>query len=625
MTLKEIAKLAEVSPSTVSKILHNKDEHIRKETRERVLDIVAQHQYVPYATSSATFSLPTKLLGVMFSDSTAKLILSQQLSITARENGYTLLFCPFSNEEEEKRCLELFKAHKVDGYLRERLPSKTYDIETTLSIPSVSFCIGQNPDPDCFCVDYRKLGYISTKKLVDMRHQQILCITEQMFITDEFIEGFKQCLSENQIPFYSNMVRFWSPEMLWSDFEIHRYTAAVCSSALLASQMLQFVQRHDLKVPTDFSICCIQHHHTTLYTTPVIHSVEIPLQQMGSKLCEQLIDKVNKKTSPPILLEYPEVVGKSIDIPRTLRDKKILVIGSVHTDTLLTVKKLPIGGEVTVVEKRLRLPGGKGLNQTLGASKLGADAYLISKIGQDYDGSTLYNFMMENNINTDGVLTDNISSTGHAYIAVQDDGESSITVYHGANQNLTAEDISRYEKLFENTALCLLQTEIPLETTLFAGKLAKKHSVVTVLKPCGVSSLSEELLKYIDILVPNEQEAQLLTPNLYTPEQQAEFFRSKGVATVIITLSDRGCYLQTEDKSAYFPAATFIATDTTGAADAFIATLGVYLSRGCSIEDAITYANYAAGYSITRQGVPPSLIDRAQLEFYVGEPKKVSN
>ena len=90
-----------------------------------------------------------------------------------------------------------------------------------------------------------------------------------------------------------------------------------------------------------------------------------------------------------------------------------------------------------------------------------------------------------------------------------------------------------------------------------------------------------------------------------------------GAKTVIITLGRSGCYVQSTSFSDYIPAANFIPVDTTGAADAFIAALAVYLSSGYSIENAAKIATYAAGFCISRQGVIPALVDRNSLETYI--------
>ena len=124
------------------------------------------------------------------------------------------------------------------------------------------------------------------------------------------------------------------------------------------------------------------------------------------------------------------------------------------------------------------------------------------------------------------------------------------------------------------------------------------------------------LLKKIDIFVPNRKELELLCPRQGTLEEKAQYFLDKGVGEVIVTLDEDGCLWMNDREIWKFQAADFEAVDTTGAADAFIAALAVYLSEGFTMKLAIQYATYAAGFSITRNGVPASMVDRSTMDIY---------
>ena len=123
----------------------------------------------------------------------------------------------------------------------------------------------------------------------------------------------------------------------------------------------------------------------------------------------------------------------------------------------------------------------------------------------------------------------------------------------------------------------------------------------------------------MDIFIPNKNELRSLFPGHASLEQKAQHFLDRGVKDVIITLGHRGCYWRNAETSEYFDAASFEVVDTTGAADAFAATLAVYLSRSYEMKMAIRYATYAAGFATTRQGVPPALVDQSTLELYLSD------
>ena len=257
------------------------------------------------------------------------------------------------------------------------------------------------------------------------------------------------------------------------------------------------------------------------------------------------------------------------------------------------------------------------MNQAIGAARLGHAVSLIGKVGNDYDSALIYNAMKENEVDIQGIGRDLCASTGKAYIHVQNDGESTISILTGANQHLGPQDIIDNERLFENAGYCLLPTEIPDTAIETAAKTAKKYGAGTILKPTLLEQIPDSILNNIDIFIPNRLEMAALCPGISTLSQQADSFIRKGVHTVIITLGHRGCYVKSDGCEHYYPAVGFVSVDNTGAADAFIAALASYLLYGYQLDEAVRIAGYAAGFCISRQGVVPALIDRNSLEAYI--------
>ena len=294
----------------------------------------------------------------------------------------------------------------------------------------------------------------------------------------------------------------------------------------------------------------------------------------------------------------------------------MIVVGSVNTDMYLKVDHLPASGKTAISTRSSLYPGGKGINQSVGAAKLGARVSLIGAVGNDVDSDRIYAALREHSVNSAGVRRCGDASTGKAFIFVQKDGDSMISILAGANGSLNAADIDRNIRVFENCSYCLVSTEIPEDVVLASLKAAKMHQTTTILKPSTIQTISDEILRYVDILIPNNEEICDLCPE-GTLREKAEHFLKKGVKSVIVTLGQNGSYLKEADKEAYFPAQKFQSVDNTGACDAFISALAVYLQSGYDIEKAIRIATYAAGFSITREGVYNALVDRSTLESYL--------
>ena len=141
--------------------------------------------------------------------------------------------------------------------------------------------------------------------------------------------------------------------------------------------------------------------------------------------------------------------------------------------------------------------------------------------------------------------------------------------------------------------------------------------MTTVLKPSACTFLPDELLDNVDMLIPNQEELQLLCPEGDTLEEKAKHYLESGISTVIVTCGSSGCYVRSKEVSEYIPAIDITAIDVSGAGDAFICCLVSYMIDGYDIVQASRIANYAAGLSTTRQGTVPALVNRTTLESYI--------
>ena len=245
------------------------------------------------------------------------------------------------------------------------------------------------------------------------------------------------------------------------------------------------------------------------------------------------------------------------------------------------------------------------------------DVTLIGKIGKDADGSIAHKMLSDHGIETASIITDYDSETGKAFILVEKNGDSIITITEGANSTLRPSDIREHEKFFKNTGICLLQTEVPIDAIQEAARIAKRHRALTILKPASITRMEDDAYENIDIFVPNRKEALVLSGKR-TVEEAADYFLTKGPHTVIITLDEDGTLLRTKDLTKYYPAPKVEVLDTTGGSDAFISALGVKLLEGCDFDHAIRAASLAAGFCISKTGVSNSMIDYLTLDRYLG-------
>lgn len=292
---------------------------------------------------------------------------------------------------------------------------------------------------------------------------------------------------------------------------------------------------------------------------------------------------------------------------------KIVVIGSSNTDMVVTTPKIPVQGETIMGNEFNVFPGGKGANQAVAAARADGNVSFIAKVGDDDFGRNAVLGYKEDKINTDNIFIDPNKPSGIAVIIIDENtGQNSIVVVGGANNNLSIDDIKTSEKIISEADVVLIQLEIPLEVVEFSLKLAKQYGVKTILNPAPAQFLSDDILRLVDIITPNESETQILTGlNLSSDEDvkmAAARLLEKVNDAVLVTLGSQGVYFISKNGvNGFVPTIKVEAIDTTAAGDVFNGYFAAALSVGKSFMESISVSNKAAAFSVTRKGAQPSI------------------
>ena len=300
---------------------------------------------------------------------------------------------------------------------------------------------------------------------------------------------------------------------------------------------------------------------------------------------------------------------------------RVTVIGSLNVDTILEIPRLPKPGETLAMHNQSFAGGGKGANQGIAAGRAGADTYFIGKVGDDENGKFMVNSMTESGINVDQITVTKDAKTGQAFILLDDEGQNSILVYGGANQELAATDVENAKNTIAQSDFIITQFETPLDVAEAAFKEAKANDVVTILNPAPArDTIPASLLAVSYLVVPNETECQTLTGVEITDEASmikgAEKLHAMGAKCVIITVGSKGAFYHTADGDTGFVDAFKVkAVDTTAAGDTFIGALSSQLNKDLSnLPDAIRFANRASSITVQRMGAHPSIPTLAEIE-----------
>ena len=293
---------------------------------------------------------------------------------------------------------------------------------------------------------------------------------------------------------------------------------------------------------------------------------------------------------------------------------KIVVVGSSNTDMVVRSEHLPVRGETVLGEKFIMTAGGKGANQAVAAARLGAEVTFVVRLGQDVFGDRALADYQAEGIKTDYIVRDDEEASGVALIVVDEAAENIIAVAPGANGRLSAEDVHAAEPAIKDADGVLLQLEIPLEAVRAAIELAQRHDVRVILNPAPARALPADVLRGVDVLTPNENEAAKLIGEQV--DSALEALIAHGVGSVVMTCGAEGCEVLSDGKRQHVSGFHVEAVDTTGAGDCFNGALAVALARGLKMADAARYANAAAALAVTRFGAQVAMpTDEEVREF----------
>lgn len=280
-------------------------------------------------------------------------------------------------------------------------------------------------------------------------------------------------------------------------------------------------------------------------------------------------------------------------------------------------------------------PGGAPANLAVAASRLGASAAFVGRVGRDSFGDFLRRTLEENHVNTAGLSVDPVQHTTLAVVSLDASGERNFSFYRdpSADVNLTFEDIP--QDLLSNTKILhfgsvSLTAEPARSATLKAAEAAKAKGAVISYDPNYRASLwSDEQtaiekmlqpLPLVDILKVSDEELPLLT-GTEDLEEGSRILAAKGIRLVLVTLGAHGAFYRFGEHTGSIPGIKVKVGDTNGAGDTFF---GAALSRlkdygkledlSCeTLEEILTFANKAAAITTSRHGAIPAMPNLSEI------------
>jgi ribokinase len=303
----------------------------------------------------------------------------------------------------------------------------------------------------------------------------------------------------------------------------------------------------------------------------------------------------------------------------------VVVLASFIMDMVVRAPRRPLPGESLVASDFGMFAGGKGSNQAIAAARLGAHVRVLGRLGDDIFGAPFLELLAREEIDARWVTRDAEVGTGVAFPVIEPDGQNSILVVPRANQRVTPAHISAAADAFAGAHVLLAQLEVARDAVIAAIEQAHSAGLLVLLNPAPApeppqAPLPDALYPLVDVLLPNEREAEVLSgiavADAAGAERAGRALLAKGCRSVVITLGRQGALWLPEVEAApvYLPPFAVVQVDATAAGDAFCGALAATLACGLPRDVALRRAAAAGALAVTRLGAEPSLPRAAEVD-----------
>ena len=301
----------------------------------------------------------------------------------------------------------------------------------------------------------------------------------------------------------------------------------------------------------------------------------------------------------------------------------ICVVGSINMDTVTAVDEYPKSGQTIFGNKISNSAGGKGANQAISCARQGKKVSLIGSVGNDLYGKQLIDNLIENNVDASTVIRNDVENTGQTTILLDNQAENTIIYVEGANKALDEKYVLETISRLPGCEILLVQMEVPTKTVLEVMKYAKSNDIFVILDPAPANSVTDEMLTYANLILPNIHETEHLTGIKITDEktarQAAKIFVEKGVSQGVLKIGQEGSYVFNEGELTFVEGIEVVAVDTVGAGDCFAGALASALIDKQDLLPAVQFANIAAALKVTKHGAQAGIPTVEEIKLFCSE------
>ncbi len=313
-----------------------------------------------------------------------------------------------------------------------------------------------------------------------------------------------------------------------------------------------------------------------------------------------------------------------------MKNLDIIVVGELNVDLILSgLASLPEMGMCKLSKDMHFTLGSASAIFASNISRLGLNVGFVGKIGDDEFGEFILSMLTKRKVDTSQIIKDKTAKTGIC-VSLSFPDNYAMASYAGVRENLTLSDVNMN---YLSKARHLHMSSYYLQPGMQKGcvelfRKAKELGLTTSLDPdsdpYGLWDESIfEVLKYVDIFLPNEKEARHITK--CDTIEQALVILGRVVKTVVIKNGERGVWVRSNEKTVHAGVFNVNVVDTTGAGDSFNSGFIYQFYKGASIEQSILWGNACAAISTTELGGTTAFPDFVQLKQFLSDRKAESD
>ena len=326
LTIKDIAREAGVSITTVSRVLNNKAEGMSKETREKVLKVMADLNYQPNKLARGLVTKRSNMLGLIVPNISNPFFpeLCRGAEDEANQRNYSLIICNSDDQsQKEENYLRLLQEQQVDGILLSSKNKLSQSSKEQLESGKIAYVLfdrgGEASNHSGVFLDNDKGGYIAGKHLADLGHTNIACMTGPLEILNaqQRLSGFQRALAEASIELPKSFILVGDFQMevayhIAKKFLQHNsVTAIFASNDLMACGIYQAAHELGLQIPEQLSIVGFDDIPLVTALIPKLTTVRQDTYEMGRKAIELLINEIENNSSEGVVFEPSLIVRES--------------------------------------------------------------------------------------------------------------------------------------------------------------------------------------------------------------------------------------------------------------------------------------------------------------------------